>query len=177
MWSDGCRSLRTRRTTARSAGNSCWFPPGSRLARRAALYRNFPVEARYSVPTEVVNGSIWQGLVHSAVAAFSGASRMSCSLTRADARAISTALAAVASTAARLKSSEAANPQAPSAITRMPIPCDSESDALPTLPFLVESAGCGRRRCAPQHEAPRRVATSRAQEAMSCMALQSTTPG
>ena len=44
------------------------------------------------------------------------------------------------STPSRLKSSEAAKPQAPSAITRMPIPCDSESDALPTLPFFVPRA-------------------------------------
>ena len=37
-------------------------------------------------------------------------------------------------------SADAANPQAPSAITRTLMPTDSASDALPTLPFFVESA-------------------------------------
>ena len=71
---------------------------------------------------------------------FSGAKRISCCFTLADALAISTACAAVVSTAPRLRSSEAANPQAPSAITRMPMPNDSESAAPPTLPFLVLKA-------------------------------------
>ncbi len=50
---------------------------------------------------EMVKGSILIGVVHSATAAFSGAKRISLCFTRAEAFAISTARAAVASTAAR----------------------------------------------------------------------------
>ena len=52
---------------------------------------------------------------------------------------MASARAAVSSTAPRLNSFEAANPHAPSARTRMPIPSDSESEACPTFPFLVAS--------------------------------------
>src|SRR5208337_601290 len=96
---------------------------------------------------------------------------MSCCLTCAEALAISTARAAVASTAGQLRSSEAANPQAPSAITRMPIPNDSESEALPSLPFLVERARLRSSAMrAAAYDAPRGEAASKAQEAMSFMA-------
>src|ERR1700722_12777817 len=117
--------------------------------------------------TETVNGSILYGVLHSATAGFSGASRTSSRLTRAEARAISTARAAVASTAARPSSAEAANPQAPSAMARTFMPTDSESDALPTFPFLVVSE---RLRCAITRTsaklAPRSAALFKAQLAM-----------
>jgi len=80
-----------------------------------------------------------------ATAGFSGASRMFSCFTRAEARAISAARAAVASTAPRPNSADAANPHAPSAIARTLMPTDSASDALPTFPFFVVSA---RLRCA-----------------------------
>ena len=54
--------------------------------------------------TDVVNGSTLCGVVHSATAAGSGASRTSSFFTRAEARATSIARAATASTPARLKS-------------------------------------------------------------------------
>ena len=53
---------------------------------------------------------------------------------------MATALAAVASTDSLLRLSDAANPHAPSAMTRIPIPSDSASDALPILPFFVARA-------------------------------------
>src|SRR5208282_3790610 len=68
-------------------------------------------------------------VVHSAVAAGSGAIRTSSRFTRAEAFAISIARLAAASTATRLKSADAANPHAPSAITRTPMPSDSDSEA------------------------------------------------
>src|SRR5216683_1402873 len=96
---------------------------------------------------------------------------MSRCFTRAEALAISTARAEVASTAARLRSSEAANPQAPLAMTRTPKPNDSDTEALPTLPFLVERARWRSSAMrASAYEAPRSAAVLRAQEAMSFMA-------
>src|SRR5208337_304551 len=89
--------------------------------------------------TDVANGSVLNGVVHSATAAGSGASRTSSFFTRADARAISTASRAAASSAARLRWADAAKPHAPSAITRTPMPSDSDSEAWPTCPFLVVS--------------------------------------
>src|SRR5580698_6350791 len=80
--------------------------------------------------TETVNGSILYGVAHSATMAFSGASRTFSFFTRAEARAISTACADVASTAPRPSSADAANPHAPSAITRTLMPTDSASEAL-----------------------------------------------
>ena len=68
--------------------------------------------------TEMENGSIKWGVVHSAVTGFSGARRTSSCFTCAEARAISTARAAVASTPERDRSSDAAKPHAPSASTR-----------------------------------------------------------
>ena len=89
--------------------------------------------------TDVVNGSTSNGVVHSATAAGSGAMRTSSFFTLAEARAISTACAAAASTDARVKSADAANPHAPPAITRTPMPSDSDSEAWPTRPCLVVS--------------------------------------
>ena len=103
--------------------------------------------------TETVKGSILYGVLHSATTGFSGARRTSSRFTRAEARAISTARAAVASTAPRPSSADAANPHAPSAIARTLMPTDSASDALPTLPFLVRE-----RAAAMRHHAHIRVA-------------------
>ena len=91
------------------------------------------------VRRQPVGGSDQLSVVQSAMAGFSAARRSSCAFTFADARAMLTALAAVASTDARERSSVAANPQALSAITRMPMPRDSESAACATFPFLVMS--------------------------------------
>src|SRR5215472_11894423 len=117
--------------------------------------------------TDVVNGSTLNGEVQSAIAGFSGASRTSCCLTRADALAMATALMAVVSIASLLRPSDAAKPHAPSAITRTPMPSDSASEALPILPFFVASA---RLRSAPMRTsaylAPRNAAVSRAHAAM-----------
>src|SRR5215467_4696553 len=80
---------------------------------------------------------------------------------------MATARAAVVSTASLLRSSDAAKPHAPSAITRSPMPSDSASEALPILPFFVASA---RLRSAPMRTsaylAPRNAAVSRAHAAM-----------
>ena len=86
---------------------------------------------------EMVNGSILQGDAHSALAGGSGTRCNSCDFTRGEALAISTARAAQACTPSRERSSVAAKPKPPSAITRMPMPRDSASEALPILPFLV----------------------------------------
>ena len=90
--------------------------------------------------TEIVKGSTLQGVLHSAVTGFSGTSRTSLCFTFAEARAIATACAAVRSIDSRSSSAEDAKPQAPSTITRTLRPCDRESDAVPILPFLVDSA-------------------------------------
>src|SRR5262249_22706881 len=91
--------------------------------------------------------------------------------TRAEALAISTAREAVCSTEFRERSSDDAKPHAPSAITLTPTPNDSESAALPILPFLVASERLRSSTMrASAYEAPFREATVRAQEAISCMA-------
>src|SRR6267154_6634730 len=122
----------------------------SRLKLRLVSARVMPATAHSSEstlrsramlsPTDIVNGSMAYGVVHSAVTGFSGARRTSCCFTCADARAISTARAAIASTPDCDRFSVAANPHEPSAITRTLILADYESDALPTLPFFVVSA-------------------------------------
>src|ERR1022692_2640829 len=92
----------------------------SRLKLRLVSAKVTPATARNSesmfsnramfCSTEIENGSMAYGVVHSAVTGFSGARRTSRCFTCADAWAISTARAAVDSTPARDRSSEAANP-------------------------------------------------------------------
>src|ERR1035437_10044877 len=117
---------------------------------------------------EMLNGSILQGEAQSAMAGDSGTRYSSCDFTVDDARAISTALAAQLSTPSRDRSSVAAKPNPPLAMTRMPMPSDSESEAPAILPFLVASA---RLRSSTMRasacEAPRSLAVSSAQEAIS----------
>src|SRR5664280_558650 len=116
----------------------------------------------------MLNGSILQGEAQSAWAGGSGTRYSSCDFTLDDARAISTALAAQPSTASRDRSSVAAKPNPPLATTRMPMPMDSESEAPAILPFLVAS---DRPRSSTMRasacEAPRSLAVSSAQEAIS----------
>ena len=88
---------------------------------------------------EMENGSMRQGDAQSALAGGSGTRCSSCDFTVAEALAISTARAAQLCTPSRERSSVAAKPNAPSAITRIPMPSDSASEALPILPFLVAS--------------------------------------
>ena len=68
----------------------------------------------------------------------SGARRTSSFRQSALARAISTACAAQASREERVRSSVEAKPQAPSAITRTPSPCDCDSRTCDGCLFLVE---------------------------------------
>src|ERR1035438_1298297 len=116
----------------------------------------------------MLNGSILQGEAQSAWAGGSGTRDSSCDLTLDDARAISTALAAQLSTPSRERSSVAAKPNPPLAMTRMPMPSDSESEALAILPFLVASE---RLRSSTMRasacEAPRSLAVSSTHEAIS----------
>ena len=68
-----------------------------------------------------------------------GAAAPAMRLTRDDALAIRTAWRAASSTLAALRSSTPANPQAPPAITRMPMPSSSNSSTDATTPFLTVS--------------------------------------
>ena len=117
---------------------------------------------------EMVKGSILQGEAQSALAAGSGTMCSSCDFTVAEALAISTARAAQLCTPSRERSSVAAKPNAPSAMTRMPMPSDSASEALPILPFLVASERLRSSTMrASASEAPRSFAVSSAHAAIS----------
>ena len=71
-------------------------------------------------------------------------------------------------TPSRVRSSVAAKPKLPSAMTRMPIPSDSESEALPICPFLVARARLRSSTIrASACVAPRSLAVSNAQEPIS----------
>src|SRR4030095_16396063 len=70
-------------------------------------------------------------------------------------------------------SSEAANPHAPSAIARIPIPRDSASDAWPTLPFFVVRARARESTTrASAYVEPRRLAMFNAQSTASFIEVQ-----
>ncbi len=116
----------------------------------------------------MLNGSILQGEAHSALAGGSGTRYSSCDFTLDDALAISTALAAQPWTPSRDRSSVAAKPNPPLAMTRMPMPSDSESEAPLILPFLVARARLRSSTMrASASEAPRSLAVSSAHAAMS----------
>ena len=68
----------------------------------------------------------------------SGAMTTSWRLASAEARAMATACAAQAATPSRVSRSVEAKPQRRRAITRMPMPSDSDSASVPTSPFFVE---------------------------------------
>ena len=117
----------------------------------------------------MLNGSILQGEAQSALAGGSGTRYNSCDFTLDDALAISTALAAQPSTPSRDRSSVAAKPNPPLAMTRMPTPSDLRVGGAGDSAVLgSEAHGCVRPRCGPPAcEAPRSLAVSSAHEAIS----------
>ena len=86
---------------------------------------------------EISKGSRTTGVRYSPTRAGAGASRTGVRLIRDEAFAIRTAWRAVSSALAALRSSMLANPQAPPAITRMPMPSSSKSSTEATTPFLT----------------------------------------
>src|SRR5258708_1943129 len=87
--------------------------------------------------TEIENGSISQGEVQVDSYLYSGARTTSYFFAMALARAMEIASAAVDCKPPGVRSSVAANPQHPSASTRMPTPIDSAPDTVAARPFLV----------------------------------------
>src|SRR5580700_5863329 len=88
---------------------------------------------------EISKGSRSTGVRYSPTSAGAGPSRTGVRLTRDEAFAIRTAWRAVSSALPALRSSMLANPQAPPAITRMPMPSSSDSSTDATAPFLTVS--------------------------------------
>ena len=116
---------------ALAGGEVLRLPP--RLERRArgaepgdrahGLVR--PEEESTRSPTGTANGSMSTGVRYVAVTGATGARRTSASLTSAEARAMATAWAATRSASAAVRTWEAANPQAPSAMARTDSPTAS----------------------------------------------------
>src|SRR5215472_13938541 len=113
------------------------------------------------VSNGISKGSFRNGLCQLSTYAFSGAITTLLRFASAEAFAIETACAAHAATPSRVIRSVDANPHAPFASTRTPMPIDSLCASVPTCPFFVVKSRC--RKCITRtspYDAPRVFAVS-----------------
>src|SRR5215831_10840476 len=114
------------------------------------------------VASGISKGSFSSGACQLSMNAASSTILTSPRFARAEALAMATAFAAQRATPSRVNWSVDANPHAPLASTRTPMPMDSDSASVPTCPFLVVRSRW--RRCmtrASVYFAPRSLAVSR----------------